>query len=75
MARLVEILARYIVLWPERVVAMEQCAMGEVIEAGNPARVYCVTEKADFAEVVTRREWEVERAKRLDNSHTTNSTT
>lgn len=59
--KLVEILARDLVEWPERVKALEQMAMGEIIEAGNCAKVFCVTEKADFPEIVTRTQWQAER--------------
>lgn len=59
--KLVEILARNIAYWPERIHAMEQCAMGEIIEAGNNSRVFCVTDKADYPDIVTRPQWQAER--------------
>ena len=59
--KLVEILARDLVEWPERVKALDQIAMGEIIEAGNCAKVFCVTEKADFPDIVTRTQWQAER--------------
>lgn len=59
--KLVEILARNIAYWPERIHAMEQCAMGEIIEAGNNSRVFCVTDKADYPDIVTRTQWQAER--------------
>ena len=35
--------------------------MGEIIEAGNNSRVFCVTDKADYPDIVTRTQWQAER--------------
>lgn len=74
--KLVEILARNIAYWPERIHAMEQCAMGEIIEAGNNSRVFCVTDKADYPDIVTRPQWQAERdrMKTMDTQQATAST-
>lgn len=74
--KLVEILARNIAYWPERIHAMEQCAMGEIIEAGNNSRVFCVTDKADYPDIVTRPQWQAERdrMKAMDTKQATAST-